>query len=59
LRAVRLPKEVAFPGSAKDVDVILDDAKRVITPANAVLGRSLRCARRGHAAARGAAHWIV
>jgi len=35
-QAVRLPKEVAFPDSVKDVNVIRDGVKRVITPANAV-----------------------
>jgi len=35
-QAVRLPKEVAFPDNVKDVNVIRDGARRVITPANAV-----------------------
>ncbi len=35
-QAVRLPKEVAFPESVKDVTVIRDGAWRVIAPANSV-----------------------
>ena len=34
-QAVRLPKDVAFPESVKDVRVLRDGASRVITPANA------------------------
>jgi antitoxin VapB len=36
LREVRLPKDVAYPGSAQGSNVIPDDAKRVIAPANPV-----------------------
>ena len=35
-QAVRLPKEVAFPESVKDVTIIREGARRVIIPANAV-----------------------
>ena len=35
-QAVRLPKEVAFPESVKEVTILRDGARRVITPANAV-----------------------
>ena len=35
-QAVRLPKEVAFPESVKEVTIVRDGAKRVIVPANAV-----------------------
>jgi antitoxin VapB len=34
-QAVRLPKEVAFPDSVKEVTIVRDGARRVITPANA------------------------
>jgi len=33
-QAVRLPKEVAFPESVKDVEIIAIGNKRMITPAN-------------------------
>ena len=35
-QAVRLPKEVAFPQSVKDVNVIRDGDSRQTTPANAI-----------------------
>jgi antitoxin VapB len=35
-QAVRLPKEVAFPESVKDVTILRDGARRVIVPANAI-----------------------
>jgi len=35
-QAVRLPKEVAFPGSVKEVTIVRDGVRRVIAPANAV-----------------------
>lgn len=33
-QAVRLPKEVAFPDSVKDVEIIAIGKRRMITPAN-------------------------
>jgi antitoxin VapB len=35
-QAVRLPKDVAFPDSVKEVTVLRDGKRRVIVPANAV-----------------------
>jgi antitoxin VapB len=35
-QAVRLPKDVAFPESVKEVAVLRDGARRVIVPANAI-----------------------
>jgi antitoxin VapB len=35
-QAVRLPKEVAFPASVREVVILKDGARRVIVPANAV-----------------------
>ncbi len=35
-QAVRLPKDVAFPPGVKDVAIIRDGPRRVITPANAI-----------------------
>jgi antitoxin VapB len=35
-QAVRLPKEVAFPESVRDVTILRDGAKRVIIPSNAL-----------------------
>lgn len=35
-QAVRLPKEVAFPASVREVSILRDGARRVIVPANAV-----------------------
>ena len=34
-QAVRLPKEVAFPDSVKEVTIVRDGARLVITPADA------------------------
>ena len=34
-QAVRLPKDVAFPDSVKEVAVLRDGTRRVIVPANA------------------------
>ncbi len=35
-QAVRLPKELAFPATVRDVAVLRDGARRVIVPADAV-----------------------
>lgn len=35
-QAVRLPKDVAFPDSVREVLILRDGARRVIVPANAV-----------------------
>lgn len=35
-QAVRLPKDVAFPDSVREVRILRDGARRVIVPANAV-----------------------
>ena len=35
-QAVRLPKDVAFPESVKDVAILRDGARRIIVPATAV-----------------------
>jgi antitoxin VapB len=35
-QAVRLPKDVAFPESVRDVVILKDGARRVIVPANAI-----------------------
>jgi len=35
-QAVRLPKDVAFPEGVRDVTIIKDGPRRIITPANAV-----------------------
>ena len=35
-QAVRLPKNVAFPATVKEVRIIRDGKRRVIVPANAV-----------------------
>ena len=35
-QAVRLPKDVAFPESVREVAILRDGARRVIVPANAV-----------------------
>lgn len=35
-QAVRLPKDVAFPATVKEVRIIRDGKRRVIVPANAV-----------------------
>jgi antitoxin VapB len=35
-QAVRLPKDVAFPESVKEVAILRDGPRRVIVPANAV-----------------------
>ena len=35
-QAVRLPKDVAFPASVKDVTVLREGARRVIVPSDAV-----------------------
>lgn len=35
-QAVRLPKEVAFPESVKDVTILREGVRRVIVPSNAV-----------------------
>lgn len=35
-QAVRLPKDVAFPPSVKEVTVLREGARRVIVPSNAV-----------------------
>jgi len=35
-QAVRLPKDVAFPESVREVSILRDGARRVIVPANAV-----------------------
>jgi antitoxin VapB len=34
-QAVRLPKDVAFPGSVRDVVILRDGPRRIITPAAA------------------------
>jgi len=34
-QAVRLPKDVAFPDGVKEVVIVKEGARRVITPANA------------------------
>jgi len=35
-QAVRLPKDVAFPSSVREVTILRDGARRVIVPANAL-----------------------
>ena len=35
-QAVRLPKDVAFPESVREVTILRDGARRVIVPADAV-----------------------
>ena len=35
-QAVRLPKNVAFPGNVREVEIIREGARRVIVPANAI-----------------------
>jgi antitoxin VapB len=35
-QAVRLPKDVAFPPSVREVAILRDGARRVIVPANAL-----------------------
>ncbi len=35
-QAVRLPKDVAFPDSVKEVAILRDGKRRVIVPANAI-----------------------
>jgi antitoxin VapB len=35
-QAVRLPKDVAFPDTVREVAILRDGAKRVIVPANAL-----------------------
>ena len=45
-QAVRLPKEVAFPESVKDVTILREGARRVIVPEQRGLGRLLRRAGR-------------
>lgn len=35
-QAVRLPKDVAFPGNIKDVAVLREGNRRVIVPADAI-----------------------
>ncbi len=35
-QAVRLPKDVAFPESVREVAILRDGARRVIVPANAL-----------------------
>lgn len=35
-QAVRLPKDVAFPESVREVAILKDGVRRVIVPANAV-----------------------
>ncbi|MEO8812916.1 MAG: type II toxin-antitoxin system VapB family antitoxin [Caulobacteraceae bacterium] len=35
-QAVRLPKEVAFPAGVREVVILMDGARRVIVPADAV-----------------------
>jgi len=35
-QAVRLPKDVAFPESVREVSILRDGARRVIVPTNAV-----------------------
>lgn len=34
-QALRLPKDVAFPESVKEVTILRDGARRVVVPANA------------------------
>jgi antitoxin VapB len=34
-QAVRLPKDVAFPSTVRDVIILKDGPRRIITPANA------------------------
>ena len=35
-QAVRLPKDVAFPETVREVAILRDGARRIIVPANAV-----------------------
>lgn len=35
-QAVRLPKDVAFPASVREVKILRDGPRRIIVPANAV-----------------------
>ena len=35
-QAIRLPKDVAFPDSVREVAILRDGARRVIVPANAI-----------------------
>jgi antitoxin VapB len=35
-QALRLPKDVAFPATVRDVAIVRDGARRVVVPANAI-----------------------
>ena len=35
-QAMRLPKDVAFPGNIREVSIVRDGVRRVVTPADAV-----------------------
>ncbi len=35
-QAVRLPKEVAFPDSVREVSILREGARRIIVPSNAI-----------------------
>ncbi len=35
-QAVRLPKDVAFPASVREVKILRDGPRRIIVPANAI-----------------------